>query len=159
MQLAKILFAMAVSLICLTAPGHAAEVDASAESANVGRYWIDVRLRSESVEQDSILEDASALTSRTRVGYETKNYRGLQFLIEAENISAVRDDYNSTTNGNMQYSVVADPEGTEFNRIYLSYTDIPETSVALGRQKIILDNARFLGNVGWRQNEQTFDSR
>ena len=31
-------------------------------------------------------------------------------------------------------------------------------SVAVGRQKIILDNARFVGNVGWRQNEQTFDS-
>jgi hypothetical protein len=26
-----------------------------------------------------------------------------------------------------------------------------------GRQSLILDNARFIGNVGWRQNEQTFD--
>ncbi len=28
----------------------------------------------------------------------------------------------------------------------------------MGRQRIILDNARFVGNVGWRQNEQTFDA-
>ena len=89
---------------------------------------------------------------------ETKKYRGFQFLIEGENISAFRDDYNSTTNGETQYSVVADPEDTEINRIYLNYTGIHETSVAVGRQKIILDNARYVGNVGWRQNEQTFDS-
>jgi hypothetical protein len=25
------------------------------------------------------------------------------------------------------------------------------------RQRIIYDNARFVGNVGWRQNEQTYD--
>lgn len=27
-----------------------------------------------------------------------------------------------------------------------------------GRQRLIYDNARFVGNVGWRQNEQTFDA-
>jgi hypothetical protein len=28
----------------------------------------------------------------------------------------------------------------------------------LGRQSVIFDNARFVGNVGWRQNEQTYDA-
>ena len=28
----------------------------------------------------------------------------------------------------------------------------------VGRQRIIYDNAAFIGNVGWRQNEQTFDA-
>ena len=28
----------------------------------------------------------------------------------------------------------------------------------IGRQNIVLDNARFIGNVGWRLNEQTFDA-
>jgi hypothetical protein len=32
------------------------------------------------------------------------------------------------------------------------------TGVTLGRQRITLDNQRFVGNVGWRQNEQTFDA-
>ena len=35
---------------------------------------------------------------------------------------------------------------------------IDDTSVVVGRQRLILDNARFVGNVGWRQNEQTFDA-
>ncbi|MGB1428369.1 MAG: hypothetical protein ACPG62_08665, partial [Cycloclasticus sp.] len=30
--------------------------------------------------------------------------------------------------------------------------------IKFGRQRIIFDNARFVGNVGWRQNEQTFDA-
>ena len=28
----------------------------------------------------------------------------------------------------------------------------------MGRQRIILNNARFIGNAGFRQNEQTFDA-
>lgn len=132
--------------------------DATAEPAKAGRYWIQARLRNENVDQDNTRENATAMTLRNRLGYETKNYQGFQFLIEGENIFALRDDYNSTTNGNTQYSVVADPEDSEINRVFLSYSGLEKTTVAIGRQKIILDNARFVGNVGWRQNEQTFDS-
>lgn len=30
--------------------------------------------------------------------------------------------------------------------------------VCAGRQRLAIDNQRFIGNVGWRQNEQTFDA-
>ena len=158
MQLSKLWFVITANLIFFAAPGLATADNASAQSVDAGKYWINARLRNENIEQDNILEDASAVTLRTRIGYETRKYMGFQFLIEGENIFAIQDGYNSTTNNNTQYSVVADPEDTEINRVYLSYSDIPDTSVAVGRQKIILDNARFVGNVGWRQNEQTFDS-
>jgi hypothetical protein len=49
---------------------------------------------------------------------------------------------------------------TELNRAAIRYTgsDALEGLVATyGRQRIIYDNARFVGNVGWRQDEQTFD--
>ena len=35
---------------------------------------------------------------------------------------------------------------------------IPGTTLTLGRQRVLLDDQRFVGNVGWRQNEQTFDA-
>mgnify|MGYP000650897121 FL=1 len=35
---------------------------------------------------------------------------------------------------------------------------IPDSTFKLGRQRVIWDNARFIGNVGFRQNEQTFDA-
>lgn len=54
--------------------------------------------------------------------------------------------------------MVADPESYEFNRFQLVNTSIPGTTLTLGRQRILLDDQRFVGNVGWRQNEQTFDA-
>ena len=63
--------------------------------------------------------------------------------------------YNSTTNGKTTYPVVADPEAYEFNRLQLTNTSIADTTITLGRQRIMLDDHRFVGNVGWRQNEQT----
>ena len=35
--------------------------------------------------------------------------------------------------------------------------DFGRTKVIGGRQRIVLDDQRFIGNVGWRQNEQTYD--
>ena len=69
----------------------------------------------------------------------------------------LKSDYNSTTNGKTTYPAVADPETYEINRLQLTNTRIPMTTVTLGRQRIVLDDQRFVGNVGWRQNEQTFD--
>ena len=56
------------------------------------------------------------------------------------------------------YPVVADPEAYYVNRLALMNTSIPGTTLTLGRQRITLDDQRFVGNVGWRQNEQTFDA-
>ena len=50
------------------------------------------------------------------------------------------------------------PEGGEVNQAYFTYAFNEQTNAKVGRQRIILDNARFVGNVGWRQNEQTYDA-
>ena len=42
-------------------------------------------------------------------GYETAPLKATTFLAEAVVIDALVDDYNSTTNGETQYPVVADP--------------------------------------------------
>ena len=43
------------------------------------------------------------------------------------------------------------------NQAYLQFKSGSFTGL-LGRQRITLDNQRFVGNVGWRQNEQTYDA-
>ncbi len=35
---------------------------------------------------------------------------------------------------------------------------LERTTLTFGRQRIVHDDQRFVGNVGWRQNEQTFDA-
>jgi hypothetical protein len=135
-----------------------AQADSLSDAISGGKVSLDVRYRYESVSQDNNLKDAGASTIRTRLGYLTGRFADTAAFIEMSNVSAVfGNDYNSTRNGKTQYAVVPDPELTVFNQAFLSYDGISGTDIRYGRQRIILDNARFIGNVGWRQTEQTFD--
>jgi hypothetical protein len=109
--------------------------------------------------------DASALTLRSRLGYETAPLHGFSALLEFEDTRALDGDYapedksDSLAAANpYDRAAIVDPEQTELNRAYLRYRGISKLDLALGRQRINLDNQRFLGAVGWRQNEQTFDA-
>jgi hypothetical protein len=116
------------------------------------------RLRYEWVDQANLPNHAEAVTFRLRLGAEVKA-GDFSFLAEGEGTAALGDRYNDTLPGNgiEPYPTVADPENLELNRLQVSYLH-KGTGVTVGRQRIVLDNARFVGNVGWRQNEQTFDA-
>jgi hypothetical protein len=51
-------------------------------------------------------------------------------------------------------ATIADPQTLGLNRLQVQYATKALT-VTLGRQRINLDDQRFVGSVGWRQNEQT----
>ena len=145
------------ALVSAVAIWGAFAAPSAAQSAAEGDWILDARLRYESVSQDG-LADADALTLRTRIGYETPLWRGWRVLVEAEGVAHLNDDFNDTVNGNTAFAVVADPEALEVNRLQLSWTGEEGRRLVAGRQRIVLNNARFLGNVGFRQNEQTFDA-
>jgi hypothetical protein len=119
---------------------------------------VDIRTRWENVEQTGIAEEANAGTVRARLGFETKKILKTALLVEGEFLWAFQDDYNNTINGRTQYPVVGDTDTPELNRLQLVNTALPGTTVTVGRQRINLDDQRFVGNAGWRQNEQTYDS-
>ena len=149
---------VAMLLACAVAPTSGTVIaDSLTEAFSEGSVKANILLRYETVDDDTRSRDADAVTLRTRLGYETGSFHGWKLFAEIEDVTAIDDSYNSTTNGNTQYPVVADPEETELNRLTLSYSGLADTWIKAGRQRIILDNARFIGNVGWRQNEQTFD--
>jgi Alginate export len=118
---------------------------------------IDARLRYEGVEQAGTASKADAVTIRLRAGFEAKK-GPFAFLAEAEGTFAPIEDYNSGVNGKAAFPIIADPQNVELNRLQLQYTGIAKTVVTLGRQRINLDDQRFVGAVGWRDNEQTFDA-
>ena len=128
------------------------------EALKASKVLADVRLRAEGASFDNGTDNAEALTYRARVGFETGAFADTKFLIEFDHVDDLVDDFNDTLNGNTSRAVIADPSVTELNRLQLSNTSIPDTTVTIGRQRIILDESRFVGNVGWRQNEQTFDA-
>jgi len=121
------------------------------------KILFDGRLRYSHAEFESLDLDANGLTYRIRAGFETGSVFDTKLLVEMEHTDAFSDQFNSTVNGVTNRPVVADPDSTELNRFQLTNTSFPDTKITLGRQRIIHDDARFIGNVVWRQNEQTYD--
>ncbi|MCB5425139.1 alginate export family protein [Altererythrobacter sp. CC-YST694] len=155
----KFLSLAAISTIAFAAPAWAAPGDPVALGDGVTLDPIlDANLRYEHVDQAGVARDADAVTIRLRLGAELKA-GGFSLLAEGEGTGAISDHYNDTLPGNgvEPYPIVADPENIELNRLQVAYAK-GGYSLTLGRQRIVQDNARFVGNVGWRQNEQTFDA-
>ncbi len=125
-----------------------------------GQIKTDVRYRYEYVdEKHNNKKEAHASTMRLRFGYLTPKFKGFEAYGEMEGNWVLGDErYHSLRNNETKYSVVADPQEVELNQAWLSYTGIEGVMLKGGRQRIIYDNHRFIGNVGWRQREQTFDS-
>ena len=126
-----------------------------------GKAGIQVRARYENVDQDNITEKADALTARFRLNYRTGQWNGWSGFAEFDHVFHLIDDFNSgagTSPNRGQYPVVADPEGSDLNQLYLDYAWNDDSKARGGRQRILLDNQRFVGGVGWRQNEQTYDA-
>lgn len=146
-------------LLCLLALVPCFASDNLGDAIKDGSLILNLRFRVEAVDEQGRDKEAFANTLRTRLGYQTDTYYGWRALIEFENVTVVGDErYNDTVNGDTRFPVVADPSDSEVNRASLAYEGFDSQIFTLGRQRIVLDNARFIGNVGWRQNEQTFDA-
>lgn len=130
------------------------------DAVGSGKPIFGMRLRYEDVEQSGLAHsDGDALTLRTVLGYESGTINGFTGTIEFEDVRAITDnnDYNDGVNRRTTRPLILDRESTEVNRAQIAYGGLPKTVLTLGRQRVIFDNARFVGNVGWRQNEQTYD--
>ncbi|MFE8071773.1 alginate export family protein [Marinobacteraceae bacterium S3BR75-40.1] len=148
--------------IALSLSGMAqADVGSLGDALAQGQSKLDLRYRYEFVDQDGNLDEGQASTLRTRLTYDTATFRGLSGRLEFDNVTEVlQDNYNDLSGDpeRQRYAVVADPEYTEVNQAYLDYAAPAKTLLRVGRQRINLDNQRFVGGVGWRQNEQTYDA-
>lgn len=121
---------------------------------------VDIRLRYEYGDQDG-LDVSHAATMRNRLGLLTRDLEGFQAFVEYEGTMAIdRDAYNpGNGTGPASRTVIADPESQELNQAWVSYTaPSDDWSLKAGRQGIILDDQRYVGTVGWRQNMQTMDA-
>lgn len=147
-----------LSTILMSSCSSIALANSITEAIVNGKTSANFNLRYETVTQDNALKDADAFTLRTRLTYNTADFNRFSALIEFEDSRNVLgiDDYNNTLGKNTDHSVIADPETTEFDQFFVKYKQ--ETLAAkIGRQVITMDNHRFVGHVGWRQDRQTFD--
>ena len=165
--------AVLLSLSVISMPIHA-DLTKDIEDAlnfyhygNNGAVKMDLNYRWENVDQDHGAsaatgnrdpKTANANTARLRLGLLSPTFYDFQAFAEYEGNYAMQEDYNSTRNRRTTYSTVADPDLSELNQAWISYKGIPDTLVKVGRQRIKLDDDRFIGNVGWRQMESTYDA-
>jgi hypothetical protein len=174
------IFPLTAGLLVLTIASSSSiadDVTKSIEDAlkfgNGGAVKFDLNYRYENVNQDNVRipqlngiplpaaiqpRTANANTARLRLGLLSPVFHGLQGYAEYQGVYALQSDYNSTRNDKNQYSVIPDPYENELDQLWLSYAGIPDTVIKGGRQRIKFDDDRFIGNVGWRQLEQTYDS-
>ncbi|MCX4188994.1 alginate export family protein [Methylophaga sp. OBS3] len=153
---------IAAGLSSMSVASNAMAEDAFIEALTGGKVSFSARARYEHVDQDNALKNAEALTLRTSLGYKTGAFHGFSGFIEFQDVSHLGSDrFNAAgTNGEPDYSVVADPEGTDVNQAYLAFNGF-DTEFRFGRQEITYRQApfhRFIGNILWRQNHQSFDA-
>jgi len=145
-----------------------------------GKPMTNFRLRYENIDQDSYQgttaaakkqENASALTLRSLVGWQTAPYKNFSFSVQITDVHEFNDNFNDRrenqpehNNGTAlaslskrKYPNVVDPGFTDVNQAFIDWTGIKNTRVRLGRQQLNLDNVRFVGDIGFRQNMQVFD--
>jgi len=116
----------------------------------------EARLRYETVDQAGMPDDADALTIRMRSGIQASS-GPVTAIVEAQGTLALVGDYYDGLHGAATRPLVADPQNIA---LYLAQLQYRTKAIALtvGRQRVALDDERFVGTVSFRDNGQTFDA-
>jgi hypothetical protein len=136
-----------------------------------GKPMTSFRLRYENIHQDGYqsaapdakkLETGEAFTLRSLIGWQTAPFKNFSFAAQLTDVHAFNNDFNDRRDnvpepGKSIYPNVVDPGYTDINQVYVDWTGMQDTRLRLGRQQLNLDNVRFIGDIGFRQNMQVFD--
>ena len=117
---------------------------------------IEARLRYENVDQAGLPNDAEATTIRIRSGVQASS-GPLSAIVEMQGTLALTGDYYDGLHGAATRPLIADPQNIALYRAQLQYRT-KALALTVGRQRIALDDERFVGAVPFRQNGQTFDA-
>lgn len=141
------------------------------EAIQQGKPMTSFRLRYENVDQDGYqpapnsgkkLDTADAFTLRSLIGWQTAPFNNFSFAGQIIDVHDFNDNFNDRRNnvsepGKANYPNIVDPAQTDINQLYVDWSGISNTRLRLGRQQLNLDNVRFIGDIGFRQNMQVFD--
>jgi hypothetical protein len=170
-------FALFSALLAIwSAPVYSEEVATAApetllDAIKQGKSMTSFRLRYENLNQEAYqstvpnakkLDTGEAFTLRSLIGWQTAPFKDLSFAAQLTDVHEFNNDFNDRRNnaaepGKSAYPNIVDPGYTDVNQLYVDWTGIQDTKLRLGRQQLNLDNVRFIGDIGFRQNMQVFD--
>lgn len=129
---------------------------ADGETAPV--FFHDLRLRYEYADIASLPKTSDALTARLRSGFEVGLADKFHLLVEGEGVLSLFGADQPRTGAQTDRPLQPDFEQVELNRLQLVTTIVPRMQITAGRQRIALDDMRFVANVPFRQSDLTFDA-
>ena len=126
---------------------------ASLEENVPGKFNIDSRTRYEVFNNNKSPSDhRDGFSERVRYGYTTETYGGFNAMVEGETVTRLGGNHDDI------HPLDDAGDGTDFNQYWVGYQHEDYGKAKVGRQIYTLDDQRFIGHVGWRQNIQTFDA-
>ncbi len=143
----------------LTVSAQAADVATGAAADSGFNIFSDVKFKGElrpryqfSDRKATTADAGNQVTNRTNLNVSANLFEaeGLNGTIE---LNAV-NDFGSEQQANKD--VGGEALGAKFSQANIDYTVAGVTGI-IGRKTVNLDNQRFIGSVGWKQNFQTFD--
>ena len=103
---------------------------------------------------------AKAFTARTHL-VVSAGLLGVENLSATIGLQSVNNfgynGYNSSNNGQTTLELIKDPNFAMLSEASIDYS-AGKTALHLGRSQVNLDNQRFIGTVGWRQVERSYDT-
>ena len=125
---AAVTLAITLSITTVTLGGFSSlahSSDSFIDALSNGKTKADFRLRLEDV--DTAVNDATAMTLRSRLSYTTNSYNQLSATIEVEDVRSVLgvNSYSVPQTGfnTGQHAAIPDPEVTELDQAYIQYKD------------------------------------
>jgi len=140
--------------ILTSSPTIAAEIDFGAK----------VRVRAEHVE--AALGRAKGKTGnwvsqQTRLETKAKNDEGLSAFLQLQDVRTWGGEDQSFPPPSVTGTgTSASAKGLDFHQAYFTVNSfgMEDLKLKAGRQEIVFDDARLVGNIGWIQNAQSFDA-
>lgn len=122
-------------------------------------FFHDLKIRYELADIDGFERSADAVTARLKSGFETQVAPKWHFLLEGEGILSLEGARQPASGPPIgDAPIIADFQNAELNRFQLSTSIVPKTQLTLGRQRVSLDDMRFVGLSDFRQSDVTFDA-
>ena len=157
----RLLLSMAAVPLMVGSLSVSASADDGINILNDVKIKGEIRPRFETAQvSDNQKDRANAFTARTHL-VVSAGLLGIDNLTATIGLQSVNNfgyaNYNSTNNGKTDYDVIKDPNFAMLSEASIDYT-VDKTALHVGRSQINLDNQRFIGTVGWRQVERSYDT-
>jgi hypothetical protein len=162
MKMKKMLLSMAAVPLMVGSLSVSASADDGVNILNDVKVKGEIRPRYEYANaKKNNADTANAYTARTHL-VVTGGLLGVENLTTTIGLQGVNNfgytDYApANTKGNVAYDKIVDPQGAMLSEASIDYK-IDKTALHAGRSQINLDNQRFIGTVGWRQMERSYDT-